>query len=170
MAKYERATTHTYTSLAWLNAGQAVIFTLGLTAAMVLCVLDIRAGRQSVGSFVMINAMMVQLYQPLNFLGMIYREIKQSLIDIEAMFAILARPPEIEDTPGARPLQAQGGAVRFEDVRFSYDPGPRDPQGRLLRGAGRAHGGDRRPLGRRQVHHFAPAVPLLRRECRPHHH
>jgi ATP-binding cassette subfamily B protein len=122
MAKYERATTHTYTSLAWLNAGQAVIFTLGLTAAMVLCVLDIRAGRQSVGSFVMINAMMVQLYQPLNFLGMIYREIKQSLIDIEAMFAILARPPEIEDKPGAKPLQAQGGAVRFEDVRFSYDP------------------------------------------------
>lgn len=122
MARYERATTHTYTSLAWLNAGQATIFTLGLTAAMVLCVFDIRAGRQSVGSFVMINAMMVQLYQPLNFLGMIYREIKQSLIDIEAMFAILARSPEIEDKPDAKPLQVAGGTVRFEDVRFSYDP------------------------------------------------
>lgn len=122
MARYEKATVHTHTSLAWLNAGQATIFTLGLTAVMVLCVFDIRAGRQSVGSFVMVNAMMVQLYQPLNFLGMIYREIKQSLIDIEAMFAILARSPEIQDRPGAQPLDLKGGAVRFDDVRFSYDP------------------------------------------------
>ncbi|QIB33005.1 ABCB family ABC transporter ATP-binding protein/permease [Ancylobacter pratisalsi] len=122
MAKYERATTRTHTSLAWLNAGQAAIFTLGLTAVMALCVFDIRAGRQSVGSFVMVNAMMIQLYQPLNFLGMIYREIKQSLIDIEAMFAILARPPEIRDAAGAHALELKGGAVRFEDVRFSYDP------------------------------------------------
>ncbi|MFT0859533.1 ABCB family ABC transporter ATP-binding protein/permease [Ancylobacter sp. G4_0304] len=122
MARFERATVHTHTSLAWLNFGQAVIFTLGLTAVMVLCVLDIRAGRQSVGSFVMVNAMMIQLYQPLNFLGMIYREIKQSLIDIEAMFAILSRSPEIEDRPAAPALQLSGGTVRFEDVRFSYDP------------------------------------------------
>ncbi|WAC27063.1 ABCB family ABC transporter ATP-binding protein/permease [Ancylobacter sp. SL191] len=122
MARYERATVHTHTSLAWLNAGQATIFTLGLTAVMALCVFDIRAGRQSVGSFVMVNAMMIQLYQPLNFLGMIYREIKQSLIDIEAMFTILARPPEIRDTPGAPALALNGGTVRFEDVRFSYDP------------------------------------------------
>ncbi|MDF2620864.1 MAG: transporter related protein [Xanthobacteraceae bacterium] len=122
MARYEKATVHTHTSLAWLNAGQAVIFTLGLTAVMVLCVLDIRAGRQSVGSFVMVNAMMVQLYQPLNFLGMIYREIKQSLIDIEAMFAILARAPEIKDVSDAHRLDLTGGTVRFEDVRFSYDP------------------------------------------------
>ncbi|MBS7541327.1 ABCB family ABC transporter ATP-binding protein/permease [Ancylobacter lacus] len=122
MARYERATVHTHTSLAWLNAGQAAIFTLGLTAVMVLCVFDIRAGRQSVGSFVMVNAMMVQLYQPLNFLGMIYREIKQSLIDIEAMFAVLARRPEVRDAPAARPLAIAGGTVRFEDVHFSYDP------------------------------------------------
>lgn len=101
MARYERATVHTHTSLSWLNAGQAAIFTLGLTAVMALCVFDIRAGRQSVGSFVMVNAMMIQLYQPLNFLGMIYREIKQSLIDIEAMFAILARSPEIQDSPNS---------------------------------------------------------------------
>ncbi|TCK31499.1 ATP-binding cassette subfamily B protein [Ancylobacter aquaticus] len=122
MARYERATVTTHTSLAWLNAGQAAIFTLGLTAVMALCVLDIRAGRQSVGSFVMVNAMMIQLYQPLNFLGMIYREIKQSLIDIEAMFAILARAPEIRDRASAHPLEMKGGTVRFEDVRFSYDP------------------------------------------------
>ncbi|MCK0209842.1 ABC transporter ATP-binding protein/permease [Starkeya koreensis] len=122
MARYERASIHTHTSLAWLNAGQAAIFTMGLTATMALCVFDIRAGRQSVGSFVMVNAMMVQLYQPLNFLGMIYREIKQSLIDIEAMFTILSRSPEVKDTPGARPLELAGGTVRFEGVRFSYDP------------------------------------------------
>ncbi|MCJ8142128.1 ABC transporter ATP-binding protein/permease [Ancylobacter sp. A5.8] len=122
MARFERATVHTHTSLAWLNLGQAVIFTIGLTAVMVLCVFDIRAGRQSVGSFVMVNAMMIQLYQPLNFLGMIYREIKQSLIDIEAMFTILSRSPEIEDRPRAPALQLSGGTVRFEDVRFSYDP------------------------------------------------
>ncbi|HEY9215382.1 MAG TPA: ABC transporter transmembrane domain-containing protein, partial [Ancylobacter sp.] len=122
MARYERATVNTHTSLSWLNAGQATIFTMGLTAVMALCVFDIRAGRQSVGSFVMVNAMMIQLYQPLNFLGMIYREIKQSLIDIEAMFAILAKSPEIEDKPAARPLALNGGTIRFEDVRFSYDP------------------------------------------------
>jgi len=122
MARYERATVHTHTSLSWLNAGQATIFTMGLTAVMALCVFDIRAGRQSVGSFVMVNAMMIQLYQPLNFLGMIYREIKQSLIDIEAMFAILAKSPEIQDSPGAPPLALNGGTIRFEDVRFSYDP------------------------------------------------
>ncbi|MFK8252001.1 ABCB family ABC transporter ATP-binding protein/permease [Ancylobacter terrae] len=122
MARYERATVHTYTSLAWLNAGQAFIFTIGLGAVMVLAVLDIKAGRQSVGAFVMVNAMMIQLYQPLNFLGMIYREIKQSLIDIEMMFALLDRTPEIEDHAGAPALAVTGGTVRFEDVRFSYDP------------------------------------------------
>ncbi|MBA4791763.1 MAG: ABC transporter ATP-binding protein/permease [Rhizobiales bacterium] len=123
VARYEAATVRTFTSLAWLNAGQAVIFTLGLTATMVLAAFDVRAGRQSVGSFVMVNAMMIQLYQPLNFLGMIYREIKQAIVDIEAMFAVLSRDPEIEDAPGAPELVVAGGTVRFEDVHFSYDKG-----------------------------------------------
>ncbi|MEW6257636.1 MAG: ABC transporter ATP-binding protein/permease [Pseudomonadota bacterium] len=123
VARYESATVRTFTSLAWLNAGQAVIFTLGLTATMVLAAFDVRAGRQSVGSFVMVNAMMIQLYQPLNFLGMIYREIKQAIVDIEAMFSVLARDPEIEDAPGAPALRIAGGTVRFEDVHFAYDPG-----------------------------------------------
>jgi ATP-binding cassette subfamily B protein len=122
VARYEKATVNTYTSLAWLNAGQALIFSLGLTALMALCVMDIRAGRQSVGSFVMVNAMMIQFYVPLNFLGMIYREIKQAMVDIEAMFAVLARDPEITDAPGAPDLVVSGGTVRFEDVRFAYDP------------------------------------------------
>ncbi|MGU3493211.1 ABCB family ABC transporter ATP-binding protein/permease [Xanthobacteraceae bacterium A53D] len=122
VARYEKATVRTFTSLAWLNAGQAVIFTLGLTATMVMAAYDVRAGRQSIGAFVMVNAMMIQLYQPLNFLGMIYREIKQAIVDIEAMFAVLARDPEIEDKADAAALKVSGGTVRFEDVRFSYDP------------------------------------------------
>ena len=104
MARYEDASVKAYTSLAVLNAGQAALFTIGLTAAMVLCVLGIRAGTNTVGDFVMINAMMIQLYQPLNFMGMVYREIKQAVTDIEIMFAILAREPEIEDRPDATPL------------------------------------------------------------------
>jgi ATP-binding cassette, subfamily B, heavy metal transporter len=122
MARYEDASVKAYTSLAVLNAGQAALFTLGLTAAMVLCVMGIRAGTNTVGDFVMINAMMIQLYQPLNFMGMVYREIKQAVTDIEIMFSILSREPEIEDRPGARPLDVQRGAIRFEDVRFAYEP------------------------------------------------
>ncbi len=122
VARYEKATVRTFTSLAWLNAGQAVIFTLGLTATMVMAAFDVRAGRQTIGAFVMVNAMMIQLYQPLNFLGMIYREIKQAIVDIEAMFAVLARDPEIEDKPGAAALAVAGGTVRFENVQFGYDP------------------------------------------------
>jgi ABC-type transport system involved in Fe-S cluster assembly fused permease/ATPase subunit len=122
MARYEDASVKAYTSLAVLNAGQAAIFTLGLTAAMVLCVLGIRAGTNTVGDFVMINAMMIQLYMPLNFMGMVYREIKQAVVDIELMFSILAREAEIEDNPGAQPLAIPKGAIKFDDVRFAYDP------------------------------------------------
>jgi ATP-binding cassette, subfamily B, heavy metal transporter len=75
-----------------------------------------------VGDFVMINAMMIQLYQPLNFMGMVYREIKQAVIDIEAMFTLLGRDPEIKDAPEAKPLAVSAGAIRFEDVRFAYEP------------------------------------------------
>ncbi len=122
MARYEKASVDAYVSLAVLNAGQAVIFTAGLTVTMVLCVYGIRAGTNTIGDFVMINAMMIQLYQPLNFMGMVYREIKQAVIDIEAMFTLLARDPEIKDKPGAPPLHVAAGAIRFEDVRFAYEP------------------------------------------------
>src|SRR4029434_5270254 len=100
MARDEDASVKAYTSLAVLNAGQAALFTIGLGAAMVLCVMGIRAGTSTVGGFVMINAMMIQLYQPLNFMGMVYREIKQAVTDIEIMFAILAREPDVEERPG----------------------------------------------------------------------
>ncbi len=122
MKRYEEASVQAYTSLAVLNAGQAAIFTVGLGVAMVLCVLGIRQGTNTVGDFVMINAMMIQLYQPLNFMGMIYREIKQATIDIEMMFNILGRKPDVEDRPGAKALAVGTGAVRFENVAFAYEP------------------------------------------------
>jgi len=122
MARYEDASVKAYTSLAVLNAGQAVIFTIGLTVAMGMCAYGIKHGTQTVGDFVLINAMMIQLYQPLNFMGMVYREIKQATVDIELMFNILGRDPEIRDKPGARPLDVRQGAIRFEDVRFAYEP------------------------------------------------
>jgi len=122
MARYEQASVKTYTSLAVLNTGQAIIFTAGLTATMLMCAIGVRSGHNTVGDFVMVNAMMIQLYQPLNFMGMVYREIKQAIIDIEKMFSVLSRNPEIKDVAGARPLVVSSGNVRFEDVRFSYDP------------------------------------------------
>jgi len=122
MARYERLSVRTYVSLAVLNAGQAVIFTAGLVAVLLMCVLEIRSGKKTVGDFVFINLMMLQLYQPLNFMGMVYREVRQAIVDIEAMFAILDQNPEIEDVPGALPLKVTSGGVRFENVEFAYDP------------------------------------------------
>ncbi|PJG55310.1 metal ABC transporter permease [Bradyrhizobium forestalis] len=120
--RYEEASIRTYTSLAVLNTGQAVIFTMGLTATMVMCAIGVRNGTNTVGDFVLVNAMMIQLYQPLNFMGMVYREIKQAIIDIEKMFNVLGREAEIKDAPDAKPLVISAGTVRFEDVRFAYEP------------------------------------------------
>jgi ATP-binding cassette subfamily B protein len=122
MARYEQASVKAYTSLAVLNAGQAVIFTAGLTATMAMCALGVRSGHNTIGDFVMVNAMMIQLYQPLNFMGMVYREIKQAIIDIEMMFNVLSRKAEIQDIPGAVPLIVTSGNVRFDNVHFSYEP------------------------------------------------
>jgi ATP-binding cassette, subfamily B, heavy metal transporter len=121
MERYEDASIKAYTSLAVLNAGQAVVFTIGLAAAMVLCAIGIRNGTNTVGDFVMINAMMIQLYQPLNFMGLVYREIKQAVIDIEIMFSLLARKPEINDRPGAQPLRVSAGSISFDNVSFAYE-------------------------------------------------
>ena len=129
MARYEDASVTSYTSLSVLNAGQTVFFTIGLTVAMVMCAFEIKAGTKTIGDFVLINAMMIQLYQPLNFMGMVYREIKQAVIDIETMFSILARPAEIKDVPGATPLQVTSGTIKFENVAFAYEP-----QRKILKG------------------------------------
>jgi ABC-type transport system involved in Fe-S cluster assembly fused permease/ATPase subunit len=122
MARYEKAAVKTYYSLGVLNSGQAAIFTAGMTLVMWLAARGVVAGTHTVGDFVLINAVMIQLYMPLNFMGMVYREIKQGLVDLETMFALLAESPEIEDKPGAKPLEVREGTVRFENVSFSYDP------------------------------------------------
>jgi ATP-binding cassette subfamily B protein len=122
MERYEKASVNSYTSLAILNAGQATIFTIGLALAMVMCAFGVAKGKNTVGDFVMINAMMIQLYQPLNFMGMVYREIKQAAVDIETMFDILQRPAEIVDRPDAKPLPVTAGTIRFENVGFAYEP------------------------------------------------
>jgi ABC-type transport system involved in Fe-S cluster assembly fused permease/ATPase subunit len=122
MARYEKAAIRTYSSLGWLNSGQAVIFTVGTVICMLLAARDVVAGTLTIGEFVMINAILMQLYLPLNFMGMVYREIKQGLIDIETMFALLHEPAEIKDRPGAKPLRVTEGEIKFENVSFAYDP------------------------------------------------
>lgn len=122
MARYERAAVKTYYSLGVLNSGQAAIFTAGMTLVMWLAARGVIAGTHTVGDFVLINAVMIQLYMPLNFMGMVYREIKQGLVDLETMFALLGENPEVEDKPGAKPLDIREGTVRFDNVSFAYDP------------------------------------------------
>jgi ATP-binding cassette, subfamily B, heavy metal transporter len=122
MARYEHASIRTYTSLAILNAGQAIIFTIALTLCMALSAAAVVNGQASVGQFIMVNAIMLQLFIPLNFMGMVYREIKQGMTDIERMMDVLEQKPEVPDRPGAKPLAVTGGTVRFENVRFHYEP------------------------------------------------
>jgi ATP-binding cassette, subfamily B, heavy metal transporter len=121
MAQYEKAAVKTWKSLAMLNAGQTVIFVAGLTAIMALSASAIIKGQATVGDIVMVNALMIQLYMPLNFIGSSYREIKQGLIDVEGMFHLLESNPEIQDKPGAEPLKPGQGEIAFEGVSFSYD-------------------------------------------------
>ncbi len=121
MAVYEKASIKTYTSLAVLNSGQAVIFTVALTICLVMAAQDVMAGTRTVGHFAMVNLLMLQLFMPLNFMGMVYREIKQGLTDIEKMMEVLDQQPEVADRLGARPLTVSGGAIRFDHVRFAYD-------------------------------------------------
>lgn len=122
MAGYERAATRIWTSLGVLNFGQGVIFWLGMIAISIMAALGVMDGNMTVGDFVLLNTFMMQIYRPLNMIGFVYREIRQALADIEAMFALLDQKPEIEDKPGAKPLNITGPVLRFEDVHFHYDP------------------------------------------------
>jgi len=122
MARYEKAATMTWVSIGWLNFGQGLIFGAGMTAIMVLSAREVMAGTQTVGDFVFVNAMLMQLAQPLNFIGMIYREIRQGLTDLEKMFDLLNVNREVVDKPGAKSLTVTAGRVEFRDVHFAYDP------------------------------------------------
>jgi len=118
---YERAAVRSETTLTLLNLGQGTIMATGLVALMTLAARGVAATEMTVGDFVLVNAYLIQLYTPLNFLGMVYRNIKQSLTDLEQMLALLAVKPEIEDRPGAPALIVGSGAVAFQRVDFRYD-------------------------------------------------
>jgi ATP-binding cassette subfamily B protein len=119
---YEQAAVRSRVSLSSLNLGQAVIISGGMVAIMALAGLGVVRGVMTVGDFVMVNAYMMQVAMPLNMLGTVYREIKQSLVDMEIMFDLLEVPSEVTDRPGAPPLRVEGAAVTFEGVDFGYDP------------------------------------------------
>ncbi len=131
LRRYEDAAVRSEQSLGYLNVGQTFIISIGLTAVMVMAARGIVEGGLTLGDFVLVNTYLLQLYQPLHFFGMVYREIKQALADMEAMFTLMAVEREVADAPHARPLAVTGGEVRFEDVSFGYDP--RRP---ILKGVG----------------------------------
>ncbi|MGC1503567.1 MAG: ABC transporter ATP-binding protein/permease [Sulfitobacter sp.] len=122
MAGYEEAAIKTSLSLAFLNFGQSLIITAGLVAVMVMAAIGVQNGALTVGDFVMVNAYMVQITVPLNFLGTVYREIRQALVDMGQMFGLLDQPAEISDKEGATELKVTGGKVTLENVHFGYDP------------------------------------------------
>ncbi|MCA1493708.1 ABCB family ABC transporter ATP-binding protein/permease [Sinorhizobium alkalisoli] len=122
MARYERAATQVWTSLGWLNFGQALIFGGGTAVMMTMTALAVQRGEQTIGDFVFVNAMLIQLAIPLNFIGFVYREIRQGLTDIEHMFDLLDVCPEVVDRPSATDLKIERGGIAFRDVHFAYDP------------------------------------------------
>ncbi|MEK1899718.1 MAG: ABC transporter ATP-binding protein/permease, partial [Rhizobium sp.] len=122
MERYEKAATDVWTSLGWLNFGQGVIFGIGTTIMLVLSAWSVQSGEHTVGDFVFVNSMLLQLSVPLNFIGFVYREIRQGLIDIEQMFDLLEVKAEVLDAPDAKDLAVAQGAISFKDVHFAYDP------------------------------------------------
>jgi ABC-type transport system involved in Fe-S cluster assembly fused permease/ATPase subunit len=122
MARYEKSATAIWTSLGWLNFGQGVIFGIGTMIMMVMSALAVQRGEQTIGDFVFINALLLQLAVPLNFIGFVYREIRQGLTDIEQMFDLLEVESEVQDKPNAQPLKMGAGSIAFNDVHFAYDP------------------------------------------------
>ncbi|MDP5215845.1 ABC transporter ATP-binding protein/permease [Ruegeria sp. 2205SS24-7] len=122
MGAYAQAALKTAYSLAFLNFGQSFLITCGLVGVMVMAALGVQSGQLTVGDFVMVNAYMIQITVPLNFLGTVYREIRQSLVDMGEMFDLLEQPAEVSDKPGAPALKVNGGAITLEDVYFGYEP------------------------------------------------
>ncbi len=122
LRRYQKAAVTTKVSLAVLNIGQGVVIAIGMTAVLLLAGQAIVDGHMQLGDLVVINAFMLQLYQPLGFLGFVYRQIKQSLVDMERMFDLLGKTPEIADAPSARDLVVDNAEIEFDHVDFAYDP------------------------------------------------
>jgi ABC-type transport system involved in Fe-S cluster assembly fused permease/ATPase subunit len=122
MEGYERSAIRIWTSLGFLNFGQSLIFWGGAIVMSVMAANEVMAGTLTLGDFVLLNTFLMQVYRPLNFIGFVYREIRQGLTDIEEMFKLLDQQPEIVDAPGAKPIAITGPVIRFENVHFHYDP------------------------------------------------
>ena len=121
MKGYEAAAIKTSYSLGFINIGQSVIINTAMVAVMIMSAQDVAAGRASVGAFVAVNAYIMQVMMPLNFLGFVYREIRQALVDMSEMFILLEQPPEVQDKDAAPALEVIGGCIEFRDIHFSYD-------------------------------------------------
>ncbi|MEQ8644718.1 MAG: ABC transporter ATP-binding protein/permease [Marinovum algicola] len=122
MEGYQEAAVKTSYSLAFLNVGQSLLITGGLVIVMVMAAMGVQSGSMTVGDFVMVNSYMIQITMPLNFLGTVYREIRQALVDMGEMFGLLEQDPDVRDKPDAKPLHVSGGAVTLDDITFGYDP------------------------------------------------
>jgi ATP-binding cassette subfamily B protein len=122
MQGYETSALKTSYSLGFINIGQALIINTAMVVVMLMSVQGVADGMISVGGFVAVNAYIMQVMMPLNFLGFVYREIRQALVDMSEMFSLLEQPPEVQDKPGAPPLRVAGGRIEFRDVHFAYDP------------------------------------------------
>ena len=169
MRAFADAAVKNETSLAWLNVGQSLITNLMMAGAMGYTVWGWSRGQFTTGDVVLVNTLLAQLFRPLDMLGWVYRTIRQGLIDMEAMFGLIDTPAEVKDAPGAPDLRLSQGRVRFEDVRFGYDP-EREilPRDRPRRRSGNGDGGGR-AVGRRQVDPVATPLPLLRADRRADH-
>ena len=161
MRGYEEAALQTSYSLAFLNLGQSLLITTGLLIVMVMAVLGVQSGELSVGDFVLVNAYMLQITLPLNFLGTVYREIRQALIDMGEMFDLLEQSPEVTDKPDAGRLAVRRGEIEIDNVHLRIRSVTADPQGpESCDRVGRDHCGCR-AVRIREVHDRAPPVPIL---------
>ena len=169
MQRWEKAAVRSQTSLSLLNVTQSAIIAVAVTLIMWRATVGVVAGTMTIGDLVLVNAFMIQIYIPLNFLGVLYREIKQALADMERMFALTAEHTEVADAPGAPALVVGDGRGALRARRLRLRAEPADPVRRELHDSRRQDRRRRRPVGRRQEHAVAAPVPLLRRHRRAHH-
>ena len=170
LVEWERMALKSQRSLGMLNAAQAGVIAIGVTLMVLRAAAGVVDGTLTLGDLVMVNAFLLQMFQPLNFLGVMYRQIKESITDVERMFALLKRPREVEDAQDARAARGGGRRGEIRARELCLQPRPPDPARRQLHHPGRQDGGGGRVQRRRQVDPGPPAVPLLRRRRRQHRH